>query len=161
MTTRDEDTTRPLKSAALQPKAPTIVGDGRDGMVKGYVGGAEVRPDRYFYILFNDGMEERVWEADGYSMRDTKTGQTHWSILITCPKCFNNIRLDSLKKDLTTEDGLETADAIGCPWPGDFGTPCNFRVVLEPPRGDKRRMRVACRDGVVREVNIDAVAKRA
>lgn len=112
---------------------------------------ARREPDRYFYILFGDD----VWECDGYMIKDD--GKELWTILIRCPVCNQNLKLDSEKKSLRIDDkGLELKDTIQCSWPGQFGGLCNFHVAVEPPRKFEDRMvRVAGR-----QLKIDAVARR-
>jgi len=110
------------------------------------------KPDRYFYILF----EEAVWECDGYMVKE-EGKEPLWTILIVCPMCRQNLKLDSTKKKLRIDDkGLELAEPIACAWPGEFGTACNFQVAIEPPRkSEDKYVRV---NG--RQVKVDAVAKR-
>lgn len=114
-------------------------------------------PDRYFYMLF----EEKVWECDGYCIK-REGEEPLWTILIVCPLCKQNLKIDSTKKKLLIDDkGLHLAEPIACAWPGEFNTPCNFRVAIEPPRRAEDKMcRVTGQDGVSRQVKVDAVAVR-
>jgi hypothetical protein len=114
-------------------------------------------PDRYFYIIY----EEHVWECDGYRIRQ-EGSEDLWTILLVCPICRQNLKIDSTKKKLLIDDkGLHLAEPIACAWPGEFGTACNFRVAIEPPRKREDQMvRVIGPDGLSRQVKIDAVARR-
>jgi hypothetical protein len=114
-------------------------------------------PDRYFYLLF----EENVWECDGYCVRE-EGKEPIWTILIVCPLCKQNLKIDSTaKKLLIDERGLTLAEPIACSWPGEFSTACNFRVAIEPPqKREDRFARVTGPGGVSRQVKIDAVAHR-
>lgn len=113
---------------------------------------ADRKADRYFYILF----EESVWECDGYVVKP-EGREPLWTILIVCPVCRHNLKLDSTKKKLLIDErGLELAEPIRCSWPGEFGTACNFQVAIEPPRkSEDKFVRV---NG--RQIKVDAVAKR-
>lgn len=115
------------------------------------------KPDRYFYILF----EENIWECDGYVVNQ-EGSEPLWSILLVCPLCKQNLKLDSDKKKLLIdEQGLHLAEPIACAWPGEFGTACNFRVAIDPPRKrEDKVVRVTGMDGISRQVKIDAVARR-
>jgi len=129
----------------------------RPGEVKTLDDYATRKPDRYFYILFG----ENVWECDGYVInQDGK--EPLWTILIVCPVCRHNLKIDSSKKKLLIDDkGLEIAEPIACAWPGEFGTACNFQVAIEPPR--KREdmfVRVNGIDGIGRQVKVDAIARQ-
>lgn len=117
----------------------------------------EAKPDRYFYILF----EDKVWECDGYVVAE-EGKEPLWTILLICPVCKQNLKLDSIKKKLMLdEQGLHLAEPIACGWPGEFSTPCNFRVMIDPPRkAEDKTFRVNCMDGVSRQVRIDGVARR-
>ena len=117
----------------------------------------EAKPDRYFYMLF----EEHIWECDGYYIQE-EGKKPLWIILIVCPLCKQNLKIDSSNKKLLIDDkGLHLAEPIGCSWPGEFNTPCNFRVAIEPPRKQEDKFcRVTGRDGVSRQVKVDAVARR-
>jgi hypothetical protein len=118
---------------------------------------ARRKPDRYFYIIF----EENVWECDGYKI-ERDGAEPLWTILLICPMCRQNLKLDSTKKKiLIDEQGLHLAEPIACAWPGEFGTACNFQVAIEPPRkAEDKMVRVNGMDGRPRQVKIDAVARR-
>ena len=115
------------------------------------------KPDRYFYMLF----EEHVWECDGYCIK-REGKEALWTILIVCPLCKQNLKLDSKKKKLLIdEQGLHLAEPIACAWPGEFNTPCNFRVMIEPPKKrEDKFVRITDMGGVSRQVKVDAVAYR-
>jgi len=115
------------------------------------------KPDRYFYLLF----EETVWECDGYTSKEIGK-EPQWIILIVCPLCKQNLTTNSEKKKILIDDkGLHVADVIACSWPGEFSTPCNFRVAIEPPSKKEDMMcYVNAPDGSRRQVKVDAVARR-
>jgi len=115
------------------------------------------KPDRYFYMLF----EEHVWECDGYYIHEPGE-EPNWIILIVCPCCKQNLTINSTKKKILIDDkGLHVAEPIACSHPGEFSTPCNFRVAVEPPsKQEDKYCRVAGSDGVSRQVKVDAVARR-
>lgn len=121
--------------------------------VKGFVGSHEIPPDRYFYLL--NESDESLWQVDGYCVGD------NWSINLICPVCGNNLRLDSTKKRFqVTEAGIETDEPIQCPYPGEFGGMCRFRVEFQLPRGEKFfDFRLA--DGSVKRLRVDALIRRA
>lgn len=130
----------------------------RPNEVKGFVTTGGRKPDRFFYILYGD----TVWECDGYRVGPTAapddSPEVNWSLLIICPKCGGNLRIDSLKKHLGVEAGqagLES-EPLQCSYKAEFSGLCPFRVVLERP--SKRHERVVTVDGG-RQVRIDAVAK--
>lgn len=116
----------------------------------------EKKPDRYFYILF----EEHIWECDGYlSKEDGK--EPEWMILITCPVCRQNLNLSSRKKKLLLDEkGLHLAEPIACSYPGEFGGLCNFSVMLEPPTKSEDKTCMVNGPGGRVKVIVDAVAKR-
>jgi hypothetical protein len=116
------------------------------------------KPDRFFYICYG----ETIWECDGYKVVEQgREDKTEWTILIICPECGRNLKLDSTEKKLKVDErGLELAEPMACPWPGEFSTPCNFQVMLEPPKRSEKTAVVTTLQGVNREVQIDAVAKR-
>ena len=100
--------------------------------------------------------EDTVWECDGYAVGDL------WSILIICPVCRQNLKIDSTKKPMRIDEkGLELADPIRCSYPGDFGTPCPFCVAIEPPKKADLYQEIRCGDGQVRKVKLDAIARKA
>jgi hypothetical protein len=119
---------------------------------------ATKKPDRFFYIRYG----ETIWECDGYRVVEAgREDLVHWTILLICPECGHNLKLDSTKKKLKIdENGLELAEPMACDWPGDFSTPCNFQVMLEPPKRSEKTSMVTTVTGTNREVQIDAVAKR-
>jgi len=134
------------------------------GEVKGFLPSAVRRADRYFYVLYAD----TVYEWDGYRMGPSGAPdgapEVNWSILIMCPKCRNNLRLDNLKKHLAIESsaaGLES-EPIQCAYKAEFGGLCTWRVVLERPvKAQDRIVVVAAPDSSRRQILIDAIAKDA
>ncbi|MFH1645994.1 MAG: hypothetical protein ABIB11_06195 [Candidatus Omnitrophota bacterium] len=133
-------------STVFDPYAPPIF---KPDEIKGCYGNVGRTPDRYFYILYG----EEVLECDGYKIGD------NWSILLICPVCKGELKIDSIKKHMQMDErGLELAETIKCSWPGDFGQhECTFCVALEPPR--KTEDKIVVVNG--RKVKIDAVAKKA
>jgi hypothetical protein len=129
--------------------------------VRGFVGHDERRPDRLFYVLWLE--DDTVWEIDGYRLGPMESpddaSDVLWSINLFCPKCRQNIRLDSTKKHIHVHRGrgLETAEPMRCPWPAEFGGLCSFAAVLELPKPSLREVRLT--NGT--PVRLDAVAKRA
>lgn len=141
---------------AQTPKSRMII---RPNEVRGMHTAASRQPDRYFYLLYGD----TVWECDGYRIGPTEapddSPEVNWSILLVCPVCHNNLRIDSVKKHLQVERqaaGLDT-EPIQCSYKAEFGGLCRFRVVLERP--SRRSDREVIVDG--RRIIIDAVAKDA
>ena len=128
--------------------------------VRGFLPTASAHIDRFFYVLYGD----TVLEWDGYRVGPVGAPDDHhdvnWSILLVCPKCHNNLRLDSLMKHLGVEAGQAglQSEPIQCSYKVEFGTLCTWRVVLERP--SKRHDRVVTVDGG-RKVIIDAVARDA
>lgn len=136
----------------------------RPDYVKGFADTAAKKVDRYFYIISG----EECWECDGYRVGPAALPDDHpevaWNILIICPVCHNNLMLDSTKKKLAVSRGagLETAEPIRCSYKAEFGGLCKWCVVLEPPRRrEDKQITVRLDGGVVKTVNVDAVAKRA
>lgn len=129
--------------------------------VQGFLPTAKAKPDRYFYVLYGD----MVLEWDGYRIGgevgapDGADG-VNWSILLMCPRCHNNLRLDSLQKHLSVESGQAgiSSEPIRCSYKAEFGGLCSWRVVLERP--SKRHDRIVTVDGGKR-IAIDAVARDA
>jgi len=122
--------------------------------VKGFLGNDTRKPDRLFYVLY----EDQIWEWDGYCVH---LGETPcWSINIVCPRCHNNLRLDSTRKRVQiTSDSLETDEPIRCAHPAEFGGVCRWAIELAPPhKREERYIEVAGPTGVAR-IKIDAVAK--
>lgn len=128
--------------------------------VKGFLPTASRRPDRFFYVLYGD----TVLEWDGYRVGPVGAPdddpQVNWSVLLVCPRCHNNLRLDSLQKHLEVESGAAglQSEPIQCSYKVEFGTLCTWRVVLERPT--KRHNRIVTVDGG-RQIVIDAVARDA
>jgi hypothetical protein len=77
-----------------------------------------------------------------------------------CPKCRNNLRLDSLQKHLMVEHkqaGI-SSEPIQCSYKAEFGGLCSWRVVLERPSRKCDRI-VTVNNGI--KIRIDAIAKDA
>jgi len=147
-------------SGAALPVAPNTILN--PNVVKGYVAHDERTPSRLFYVLWLE--DDSVWEVDGYRVGPPEAPDdadvVKWSLNLYCPKCKQNIRLDSTRKPFKVHQGLglETGEPIQCPWPAEFGGLCSFRAELELPRKGEDRI-VTIPPG--RKVKIDAVAKRA
>jgi hypothetical protein len=132
----------------------------RPNEVKGFLPTASAKPDRFFYVLYGD----TVLEWDGYRIGPVgapdDSREVNWTLLVMCPKCHNNLKLDSLQKHLEVEArqaGIQS-EPIQCSYKIEFGTLCTWRVVLERPT--KRHDRIVTVDGG-RQIVIDAVAKDA
>lgn len=110
----------------------------------------------YFYLF--DEKTETIWEADGFTEIDAD-GKKQWKIILTCPKCHNNLTLDSKNKQIqVTSEGLETGEPIRCSHPGEFG-PCMWNVELCPP---KKRIEIPTETGtgLLIQCKIDAIIKQ-
>jgi hypothetical protein len=136
----------------------------RPDYVKGFADTASKKVDRYFYIIYL----EECWECDGYRIgpKDLPDDHpsVHWTILLRCPVCHNNLMLDSTKKKLQVSrpSGLETAEPIRCSYKAEFGGLCKWSVVLESPRRrEDKQISVRLDDNIVKTVLVDAVAKKA
>jgi hypothetical protein len=131
-------------------------------LVRGCVETKSTKVDRFFYVLYKDTDVDQLWEVDGYRMGPVQApdDDSHltWTFHITCPKCRNNLLLDSTKKKIQVyrECGIES-EVFRCGHPAQFGGPCPFGVALELPR--KREERTVVIEGG-RIVKVDAVAKR-
>ena len=124
----------------------------RPGLVKGYLPTATKPPDRVFYILYQD----ILWECDGYRAPGEPGAQPHWLIVLICPRCGENLTLNTSKKKVEiTPEGLQS-EPFRCSHPAEFGGVCPFTVALEKPKGAERRAQV---NG--RWYNVDAVAFEA
>lgn len=138
------------------PKSRMII---RPDEVRGMHTAASRPPNRYFYLLYGD----TVWECDGYRVgpegAPDDSPEVNWSILLVCPVCHNNLRIDSIKKHLQVERGAAGLDTepIRCSYKAEFGGLCRFCVVLEKP--SRRSDREVIVNG--RRIIIDAVAKDA
>lgn len=129
--------------------------------VRGFLPTARAKADRYFYVLYGD----MVLEWDGYRIGGEAGApdgapEVNWSILLMCPKCRNNLKLDSLHKHFAVESGQAgiSSEPIQCSYKAEFGGICSWRVVLERP--SKRHDRIVTVDGG-RRVVIDAIARDA
>lgn len=129
--------------------------------IRGFLPTAQAKPDRYFYILYGD----TVLEWDGYRIggpvgAPDGAPEVNWSILLMCPKCRNNLRLDSLQKHLMVESGQSgiSSEPIQCSYKAEFGGLCSWRVVLERP--SRKCDRIVTVNGGVK-IHIDAIAKDA
>lgn len=138
------------------PPAPGITI--RPDRVTGYLDTATKLPDRIFKVLYRE--DDAVWEIDGYRIGPREAPDSapelHWTFHITCPKCKNNLLLDSKKKKIEIDpDGIQT-EAFRCSHPGMFGGICGFTFVLERP--SKREDRVVLVQGV--QHRIDAIVRK-
>lgn len=133
--------------------APSIL---RPDHVQGALPIAQRRPDRLFYVLYGD----TVWELDGYRVGPREQPDDGpdvcWTIHLACPRCHQNLLLDSLKKHLKVHpgQGLE-AEPLHCSYRAEFGGPCPFGVALDLP--SKRSDREVLVNG--QRLLIDAVAR--
>jgi len=132
----------------------------RPDCVKGIVASDERRPDRHFYLF--DEQSETVWEADGWFINPGHDGRhVIWTILLTCPRCSNVLKLDSTrKKFLVDERGIQTDEPIQCSYPAEFGdgAPCGWRVEFACP--PKPLFMDVVLMGQSRRIKIDAVVKK-
>lgn len=148
---------RPRTDPDLVPKPKNLLVTPNE--VKGFLPTAGKRPDRFFYVLYAD----QVLEWDGYRVGPAgapdDSPEVSWSILIMCPRCHNNLKLDNLLKHLEIEAGRAglQSEPIQCAYK-DFGTLCPWRVVLERP--SRRSDRIVTVEGG-RQIVIDAIAKDA
>lgn len=150
---------RPRCDLNLVPKPKNLIV--KPNLVRGFLPTARAKVDRFFYVLYGD----MVLEWDGYRIGgaagapDGADG-VNWSILLMCPRCHNNLRLDSLQKHLGVESGQAglSSEPIRCSYKAEFGGLCSWRVVLERP--SKRHDRIVTVDGGLK-IAIDAIAKDA
>jgi hypothetical protein len=128
--------------------------------VRGFLPTAEATPDRYFYVLYGDTVLEWDGWRTGNPNAPDGADEVNWSILLMCPKCRNNLRLDSLQKHLMVESGQSgiSSEPIQCSYKGEFGGLCSFRVVLERP--SRKCDKIVTVNGGKR-IRIDAIAKDA
>lgn len=133
----------------------------RPDLVQGVVADSGDNVDRHFYLY--DAVSELVFEADGYQM-PSANGEPSWMVLMLCPACQQNLKLESAKKPFeVSERGIETGEVIKCSyWLQDvdgYTGMCPFRGELEPPKKPEwGEVRTAA--GVVK-VKIDAWIRRA
>jgi hypothetical protein len=101
-------------------------------------------------------VKQLIWEADGYKMTNGKTGEIYWSILLTCPKCHDVLRVDTSRKKLEiSKQGIATAEPLHCTNPHyEFGA-CLCKFELEPPNKP-----MYCKDDWGKVIKIDAIIKR-
>jgi len=109
--------------------------------------------DRYFYVV--NLQDDMIMEWDGYRTEELD-GKIHWMILITCPKCNNELRLETAKKQILIDDkGLHIAETIRCTHPAEFGGMCTWHVGIEPPRkSSDREARIRGQ-----KIKVDAIAR--
>jgi hypothetical protein len=149
MTTRKEGTVTSFN------QSPIIKPD----EVKGFMGHKEAEePTRRFYVLEKrSDSEDRIWELDGYMVKDGANNKELWAIHMVCPRCDKTSTIKSEKKAIhVTDAGLEV-EPFRCAWPAEFGGQCAFTAGIVLPGGDDQV--VLTRDGVRRR--IDGVFKRA
>jgi len=138
----------------MQAYKPSEVPIVRPGLVKGFLGNSETRPDRIFYVLDITSQWEFLWELDGYVI-ESPQGPL-WTIHLVCPKCRNTLTIKSLAKQLqVTPEGLEVEE-FQCTWPAEFGGICTMHAALVLPRGGQCTQ--PTQQGVKR---VDAVFKYA
>lgn len=129
----------------------------RHDHVEGIMAESGPKVERYFYLLWQDGINDTVFEADGYRVGKSDL----WMIIFTCPKCHTPLRLGTDKKPIQiTEKGIETGEPLGCPNEHHEFGPCGWRGEFAPP---PQRMDVnfVNTDGKRGRVRIDAVIKKA
>lgn len=133
----------------------------RPDEVKGIVAQTPSRADRYFYLL--DKETDEVWETDGYRQLDGETGQERWMLLIMCPKCRNELKLETGRKQFEIDErGIETAEPFRCSWPIDqdgYKGACPWGCELQRP-GREIKVPVRLRTGAMVEVKIDAMIRQ-
>lgn len=124
--------------------------------IRGFHTVQETRPDRVFYVLEHSLQTDVLWEIDGYRRVD-ENGHEHWFLHIVCPRCGQNLALNSEKRDVEVDEKGILADPFRCSWPGEFGTQCSFRAALVRPRNGESTF--PDENGMLRRV--DAVFKSA
>ncbi|MFQ5479571.1 MAG: hypothetical protein ACE5E4_13260 [Candidatus Binatia bacterium] len=137
--------------------------------VKGVVAQNSVRPDRYFYLLFDSPSGEVVWEADGYFIQEPGK-QPEWVINFVCPRCENSLTIKTEKKPLmVSARGLETGEPFMCTWFQKGKGPkggmqsnliCGWKAEFALPRGDQTVEVKEHRTGKTIKVKIDAIVRR-
>jgi hypothetical protein len=135
----------------------------RPDEVRGVMGKADTHVDRHLYLV--DRLTDIVWEADAYIQPKEKPDEPdHWWVLLLCPCCQTNLRIDSAKKPINiNERGIETGEPIACgnylnDVEGFTGT-CPFRAELEPP--PKPEFIEISNDLGIQRVKVDAWIRRA
>jgi hypothetical protein len=141
------------------PRSNFIV---KPDFVQGCVESKTSKADRFFYVLYKDATVDQIWEIDGYRIGSREApddaSSLQWTFHLTCPKCKNNLLLDSTKKKVRVYAGCGIeSEEFRCGHPAQFGGVCSFGVALELPR--RREDRVAVIEGG-RILRIDALAKR-
>lgn len=134
--------------------------------VKGYMGNAQTKVDRYFYVV--DEVTGLVYEWDGFLQPKEKPGEPdRWMLITICPACGQGLRIDTNKKPLqVTAHGLETGEPIACGYflkdhDGYTGM-CPFRAELQPFPPDKPEFAdVTTEDGQRLRGRLDAKLRRA
>jgi len=134
----------------------------RPDHVGGMLGRAEVQPDRLFLVLEprKDG-PDRVWEVDGFCVKDQVNNRVHWKLHFLCPICESGLTLDSTKKAMEIHDGrgLEVEE-FRCAWKGDFGSRlCEFRAAIRLPKAKDEAI-VRCDHDPLNPRRIDGVFVR-
>lgn len=108
----------------------------RPDLVKGYMGNAQTRVDRYFYVF--DEVSGLVYEIDGFKQpKEKPDAPDRWMLIMLCPCCGQGLRIDTAKKPvLITETGLETGEPIACSYLlkdfDGYNGLCPFRGELQP-----------------------------
>jgi hypothetical protein len=138
----------------------------RPNEVKGFVGQQAVnRPDRVFYVLEKHVQGDRVWELDGYCLKNGTTGRESWKIHMICPRCDQGLTINSDKKsiEVSSEGPGLFVEPFECAHPSKNAKSaasalCGFRAALDrPASGDQKILAVI--DGIPREIRVDAVFK--
>jgi len=151
------------KLEGYQPPPPDLIKKINDpkfnpGEIRGMAGNIEIPPDRRFFILENrSDAPDRVWQAEGYCVRDGTNGRENWKIHMICPRCDRGLTLDSMKKEVSiTAKGIES-EAFRCAWHGDFGSLlCTFMVGIRLPKNENEAL-VRCDEDPEHPRRIDGV----
>jgi len=126
--------------------------------VHGFTIGSQARPDRVFHVLQRGPTFDTVWEVEGYCAKEPETGRALWRLILVCPTCDRSLTIDSQKKAIEVDSGLEV-EPFSCSWPGDFGqSQCAFSAGIRLPKGEGPLVGV---DGLAIPVRIDGVFVRA
>lgn len=137
---------------------PTI----RPDLVRGYMGHATSNPpDRIFKVLLK-GVEDIVFEIDGYKSIDGINNKENWVLHLLCPKCRNVLMMDSMKKNIEISDKGIRTEPFQCSYGGDFGQNlCSCRVALDFPSKSDLNIGVIRTNGIRYQTKVDAIFKIA
>lgn len=114
------------------------------------------QPTRIFYVLDLTPSHEYLWEIDGYCLHDSNEGKDRWTLHIVCPKCRNNLTIESEKKPIEVGHETLSVELFRCSHPAEFGGQCSFSAAIEPPSGNQK----TTRDQHGRRVRVDGVFRR-